>query len=151
MAALESRRAAVPTCRCRTCCSCSATIWWTSLRWRGVRCRRLDDLDAEDFSFAPLLPGDDAALAAGWIARRVVRWLSRRLRRRARAARHGSLDDCAGGSPRDRPRPGRHRSGRSGIGSGSAENDLVELEEFVKVGVLLIRSTLADEANDSAG
>jgi uncharacterized protein len=108
-------------------------------------------LDADDFTFAPLLPEDDAALDArldalgGWCASFLTGFA-------AGLAGRGisSLDDC----PDEVRELVRDLSAIAQIEADSpgesAEHDLLELEEFVKVGVLLIRSLLAHD-DDSTG
>jgi uncharacterized protein YgfB (UPF0149 family) len=112
----------------------------------------LAELDAEDFSFAPLLPEDDAALGArlealgDWCASFLTGFAAG-LARRGR----GRLDDC----PDEVREIVRDLAAIAQIDADadadSAERDLLELEEFVKVGVLLIRSTLEDANDDTAG
>jgi uncharacterized protein len=112
----------------------------------------LTGLDAEDFSFAPLLPEDDDALDARLEA--LGEWCGGFLTGFAAGlARRGqsSLDE----TPEEVREIVRDLAAIAQIDADSAldaaENDLVELEEFVKVGVLLIRSTLADASDDPAG
>lgn len=112
----------------------------------------LADLDAEDFSFAPLLPGDDQALGARLEA--LGEWcggfLTGFAAGLARSGR-GSLDD----TPEEVREIVRDLAAIAQVDadapSDSAEADLIELEAFVKVGVLLIRSTLAHATDDSSG
>lgn len=112
----------------------------------------LAELDADDFTFAPLLPEEDAALGArlealgDWCASFLTGFAAGLSRRG-----QGSLDDC----PEEVREIIRDLAAIAQIDadaeSESAERDLLELEEFVKVGVLLIRSTLADANDDPAG
>lgn len=112
----------------------------------------LAELDADDFSFAPLLPEDDAALGArlealgDWCASFLTGFAAGLSRRG-----QGSLDD----SPEEVREIVRDLAAIAQIDadaeSESAERELLELEEFVKVGVLLIRSTLADASDDPVG
>jgi uncharacterized protein len=111
----------------------------------------LDNLDAEDFSFAPLLPGDDDGLAGRLDS--LGEWCGGFL-----AGFAAGLARSGFGSLEETPEEVREivrdlaaiAQVDTASAADSAENDLVELEEFVKVGVLLIRSTLADASNDSA-
>lgn len=115
-------------------------------------------LEAEDLSFAPLLPADEEALEqrldalGGWCSS-FLAGLAAGLARRGLP----SLDAC--------PEEVREiigdfaaiaqidpQAGRDGDAE-EAEADFAELQEFVKVGALLITSTFdheADEADDSA-
>jgi uncharacterized protein YgfB (UPF0149 family) len=112
-------------------------------------------LQAEDMSFAPLLPDDDVPLpdrleALGqWCASFLAGFAAGLARRGAT-----SLEDC----PEEVREIVRDFSAIAQIdadptdrGVEAAETDLVELEEFVKVGALLIMSTLNHEADDPAG
>lgn len=115
-------------------------------------------------SFAPLLPGDDAVLAERLEA--LGQWcggflagLAAGLARRGA----GSLEDCpeeVREIVRDfaaiaRVDPLSTGAGAAAVDTGerrageSEEADLVELEEFVKVGVLLIMTSLANERDDA--
>ena len=116
----------------------------------------LDDLGAEDMGFMPLLPDDDSALEERLDA--LGQWCGAFLAGLAAGlARRGivSLEDC----PEEvreivRDFAAIARVGvdeAAGAGGESAEADLVELQEFVKVGVLLLSSLLADEPDDPAG
>lgn len=110
------------------------------------------DLAAEDMSFMPLLPEDDVALAdrleaLGQWCGSFLAGLAAGLARRG----IGTLEDCpdevkeivrdfaaiaqvdAAASPDDQPN------------QQAAETDYAELQEFVKVGALLISSTLAED------
>lgn len=116
----------------------------------------VDDLEAEDMRFAPLLPGDDVALEARLEA--LAQWCGSFLAGLAAGlARRGaaSLDDCpdevreivrdfAAIAQVDAEAPTADRDDEA------AESDYVELEAFVKVGALLIRSTFEDDAEDPA-
>lgn len=113
-------------------------------------------LQAEDLSFTPLLPADDQPLDARLEA--LGQWCSSFLAGLAAGlARRGaaSLDDCpdevreivrdfAAIAQVDAAVP-------EGAGEAAAETDFTELEEFVKVGALLIMSTFEHEADDQAG
>jgi uncharacterized protein len=123
-------------------------------------------LEREDMGFAPLLPEDDAPLeqrleALGAWCGAFLAGLAAGLARRG----IGSLADCpeevreivadmaaisqidpdAGGVT------GNDSGGRSRAAAESEEADLVELEEFVKVGTLLIMTLLSREDDDDAG
>ncbi len=118
-------------------------------------------LEAEDMSFAPLLPGDDVALeqrlealgqwcgsyltglAAG-LARQGVRSLEETPEEVREIVR--DLAAIAAVDPSD---PGGN--GAIPAETEAAEGDYAQLEEFVKVGALLITSTLRHDAGDSAG
>lgn len=135
----------------------------------------IEDLQAEDMSFAPLLPADEVPLADRLEA--LGQWCGSFLAGLAAGlARQGigSLDDCpeevreivrdfAAISQVDAGARGaeNHRGGGTdedadaGDTAGSpaelaAEADYVELEEFVKVGALLIMSTFGHDADDPA-
>lgn len=117
----------------------------------------VDDLHAEDLRFTPLLPDDDTALEARLDA--LAQWcgaflagLAAGLARRGT----GSLDDC----PDEVREIVRDFAAIARVdvddaaevaGLESAESDLTELQEFVKVGVLLMASLLDDEHDDPAG
>src|SRR5690606_11660861 len=120
------------------------------------------DLQAEDLTFAPLLPDDDAAIeerleALGQWCGSFLAGLAAGLARRGAA----SLDDCPD-EVREIVRdfaaiaqvdPSTAFAAGPGAGEPSAEAaeaDLFELEEFVKVGALLIMSTLANGRDDDA-
>lgn len=120
----------------------------------------ISDLQAEDLSFAPLLPADDAALEERLEA--LGQWCSSFLAGLAAGlARHGvaSLDDCPAEvreivrdfvaiAEIDAAAPDAEAAAARGVDS--AEADFVELEEFVKVGTLLISSTLTHDDDDQA-
>jgi uncharacterized protein YgfB (UPF0149 family) len=108
----------------------------------------VEALEAEDMSFAPLLPGDDTALAdrlealGQWCGSFLAGFAAGLARRGA-----GSLDDC----PEEVREIVRDFSAIAQVdadeaaeaaGAEAAEGDFVELEEFVKVGTLLIMSSL---------
>lgn len=117
------------------------------------------DLKASDMSFAPLLPPDDAELSVRLEA--LGQWCSSFLAGLAAGmARQGtgSLDempdevreiirDFAAIAQVDAEAPER-AAGARGTAGDAAEADLVELEEFVKVGVLLVMSVFGHEADD---
>lgn len=114
-------------------------------------------LESEDMSFAPLLPADDAGLDARLEA--LGQWCSGFLGGLAAGlARRGT------GSLKDMPEEVREivadmaaiaqvdpdaPAGDRGVEA--AEADFVELEEFVKVGTLLVMSTVAHETDDPPG
>lgn len=115
------------------------------------------ELRSEDMSFAPELPGDDAPLgdrleALGeWCGAFLAGFAAGLARRGA-----GSLDDCPE-EVREIVRdfsaiaqvdPSEVSDDRS---TDALESDFVELEEFVKVGALLIMSTFEHDADDPAG
>lgn len=114
-------------------------------------------LHAEDLSFAPLLPGDDVGLEARLEA--LGQWCGSFLAGFAAGlARRGvgSLDDC----PEEIREIVRDfaaiaqvdaEEAEGGRSEQAAETDFAELEEFVKVGTLLIMSTLDHEGDDPAG
>lgn len=113
------------------------------------------DLQAEDMRFAPLVPGDDAPLAdrlealGQWCASFLAGFAAGLARRGAT-----SLEDCpeeVREIVRDFSAIAQVDADAAGRGSEAAETDFVELEEFVKVGALLIMSTLNHEADDPAG
>jgi uncharacterized protein len=112
----------------------------------------LDNLDAEDLSFFPLLPDDDDGLAGRLEA--LGEWCGGFL-----AGFAAGLARSGFGSLEETPEEVREivrdlaaiAQVDAASAADSAEGDLAELEEFVKVGVLLIRSTLADASDDSAG
>lgn len=115
----------------------------------------VDELQAEDMSFAPLLPGDDVPLpdrleALGqWCASFLAGFAAGLARRGAT-----SLEDCpeeVREIVRDFSAIAQVDADLAGRGTEAAETDFVELEEFVKVGALLIMSTLNHEADDPAG
>ncbi len=114
------------------------------------------DLRREDMSFAPLLPGDDAPLPARLEA--VGEWCGSFLAGLAAGlARRGaaSLDDCpeqVREIVRDFAAIAQVDPDATGAEpeSANAESDLTEIEEFVKVGTLLISSTFEHEADDTA-
>lgn len=113
-----------------------------------------DELRAEDLSFAPLLPGDDTALpvrleALGEWCSSFLTGLAAGLARRGT----GSLEDLPEDVReivRDLTAISQVDAEHAGEGEGP-ETDLVELEEFVKVGVLIILNALAHESDDPAG
>ncbi|HEX7036756.1 MAG TPA: UPF0149 family protein [Pseudomonadales bacterium] len=127
------------------------------------------DLAAEDMSFMPLLPEDDVALedrleALGQWCASFLAGLAAGLARRG----VGTLDSCpdevkeivrdfAAIAQVDPLGSTVDPSGSAGDAQGSserreaAEQDFVELEEFVKVGALLISSTLAEDDADESG
>jgi uncharacterized protein len=122
----------------------------------------LEALEADDLRFAPLLPEDDADLALRVEA--LGQWCGSFLAGLAAAlARRGAgnLDDCpeeVGEIVADFTAISRidadalsqeAEAGLEGAGLDGAEADLLELREFVKVGVLLIMSVLRNEADDS--
>ncbi len=116
------------------------------------------DLNATDMTFAPLLPEEEAALAARLEA--LGQWCGSFLAGLAAGlARQGagSLDDC----PEEVQEIVRDFSAIARVDSQAsagedataaeleaAESDLVELQEFVKVGVLLMMSVLGHDADD---
>lgn len=118
----------------------------------------IEDLRHEDLSFAPLLPGDDAPLPArlealgDWCGS-FLAGLAAGLARRGAA----SLEDCpeqVREIVRDFAAIAQVDAQASGFGAedadaDNAESDLTEIEEFVKVGTLLISSTFEHEADDS--
>jgi len=124
----------------------------------------IEELEAEDMSFAPLLPGDDAALpdrleALGQWCGSFLAGFAAGLARRG----VGSLDDC----PEEVREIVRDFSAIAQVdaddsveraaetrAADAAESDVVELEEFVKVGTLLIMSSLGsspETAPDGSG
>lgn len=121
----------------------------------------LEDLQAEDMSFAPLLPPDDAALEERLEA--LGQWCGSFLAGFAAGlARQGvgSIDDTpdevreivrdfAAISQVD-PASTPDADGPHAGAAQRAEADFVELEEFVKVGALLIMSTFAAPVDDDA-
>ena len=113
------------------------------------------ELLAEDMRFAPLLPADDVPLpdrpeALGqWCASFLAGFAAGLARRGAT-----SLDDCpeeVREIVRDFSAIAQVDADVAGRGAEAAETDFVELEEFVKVGALLIMTTLNDETDDPAG
>jgi hypothetical protein len=128
------------------------------------------NLQAQDLSFSLLLPEDDVALEArlealGEWCGSFLAGLAAGLARRGA----GSLEDCPGevreivrdfaaiaeidASAMEGPTPAQLQPSDPDGGAPStdaAEADFVELEEFVKVGALLIMSTLAHDADDPA-
>lgn len=114
----------------------------------------VDDLQQEDMSFAPLLPGDDAPLperleALGDWCGSFLAGLAAGLARRGA----GSLDDCPDQVReivRDFAAIAQVDPQTAEAGGDAAEADFVEIEEFVKVGTLLISSSLEHETDDSA-
>jgi uncharacterized protein YgfB (UPF0149 family) len=115
------------------------------------------DLQSEELSFAPLLPADDAGLPARlealgqWCSAFLAGFAAGLARRGA-----GSLADC----PEEVREIVRDFSAIAQVdpeGTGeeaateAAEADFVELAEFVKVGTLLIMSTLEHDADDPPG
>jgi uncharacterized protein len=115
----------------------------------------LEALEADDLRFTLLLPDDDAALAARLEA--LGQWCGSFL------AGLGAAIAAGGGSFEDYPGEVREivddltaisridaDEAAAGEATEDAEADLLELEEFVKVGVLLIMSMLRNEADDSA-
>jgi uncharacterized protein YgfB (UPF0149 family) len=117
------------------------------------------DLQAEDLSFAPLLPGEEAALSARLDA--LGEWCGSFLAGfAAGVARRGvgSLDDCpeeVREVVRDFAAIAQVDVASAAASDDDAEEELMELEEFVKVGALLIMSSLdeidVDETDDPAG
>lgn len=110
------------------------------------------DLQAEDMSFAPLLPGDEAALEARLEA--LGQWCSGFLAGLAAGlARRGtaSLDDC----PEEVREIVRDMAAIAQVEAQppqeDGESDFVELAEFVKVGTLLTMTTFDHAAEDPAG
>jgi uncharacterized protein len=118
----------------------------------------LGELDAPDLRFAPLLPDDDADLSArvealGQWCGAFLTGLAAGLARRG----IGTLDD---GPPElreiveDFSAIARIEVDAMGdpnrLDDEEAEGDLLELQEFVKVGVLLIMSVLRSEGDDPA-
>lgn len=117
----------------------------------------VDALEAEDMSFAPLLPGDDTALAdrlealGQWCSSFLAGFAAGLARRGA-----GSLDDCPDevreivrdfsaiaqvDADEAAETAGAETAGAE-RGADAAEGDFAELQEFVKVGTLLIMSSL---------
>lgn len=128
----------------------------------------VEALEGDDMGFAPLLPEDDAPLeprleALGVWCSAFLAGLAAGLARRG----IGSLDECpdevreivrdfAAISQVDPDAAGRDPDAaadarRSRTAGDSEEADLVELEEFVKVGTLLIMTLLSREHDDDAG
>lgn len=121
----------------------------------------ISDLEAEELTFAPLLPGDDVALedrleALGQWCGSFLAGLAAGLARQG----IGSLDDMpeeVREIVRDFAAIARIDASAPDAGEATpgaaeaAETDYAELEEFVKVGVLLITSTLRDDADDPTG
>jgi uncharacterized protein len=122
----------------------------------------LEELEADDLRFTPLLPDEDADLAPRVEA--LGQWCGSFLAGLAagmagRGA--GSLDDCPEevreivddftAISRIDAEALSEEAGLQGAEAGlqGAEADLLELQEFVKVGVLLIMSVLRNEADDS--
>lgn len=115
------------------------------------------DLQAEDMSFAPLLPEDDAALSQRLEA--LGQWCGSFLAGLAAGLARlgaGSLDDCPH-EVREIVRdfatiaqvdPAASQSDPGRRAAEGEEADLVELEEFVKVGTLLIMTTLSADRDD---
>ncbi|MEQ8858340.1 MAG: UPF0149 family protein [Pseudomonadales bacterium] len=118
------------------------------------------DLQAEDLSFAPLLPADDAPLddrleALGQWCGSFLAGLAAGLARRGT----GSLDDCPD-EVREIVRDlaaiaqveaAQVEAADGATGAEAAETDFIELAEFVKVGALLIMSTFEHGSDDPAG
>ena len=120
------------------------------------------DLAAEDMSFMPLLPEDDVALedrleALGqWCASFLAGFAAGLARRGV-----GTLDDCPdevkeivrdfAAIAQVDPSASTVDAQASGERQEAAEQDFVELHEFVKVGALLISSTLAEDEADEPG
>lgn len=114
-------------------------------------------LQAEDMSFAPLLPADDAGFPARLEA--LGQWCGAFLSGFAAGlARRGatSLEDC----PQDVREIVRDFSAIAQLdpdgameepSAEAAETDFMELAEFVKVGTLLIMSSLEHDADDTSG
>jgi uncharacterized protein len=117
----------------------------------------LEALEAADLRFTPLLPDDDADLALRVEA--LGQWCGSFLAGLAAALAGrgaGNLDDCpeeVGEIVADLTAISRidaeALSEEADAGLDGAEADLLELREFVKVGVLLIMSVLRNEADDS--
>lgn len=112
------------------------------------------DLRQEDMSFAPLLPDDDAPLperleALGDWCGSFLAGLAAGLARRGT----GTLEDCPEQVREivaDFAAIAQVDPQTAASGGDAAEADFVEIEEFVKVGTLLISSSLEHEADDSA-
>jgi uncharacterized protein len=119
----------------------------------------LQDLEADDMRFAVLLPADDAGLAArsealGQWCGSFLAGLAAGLARRG----YGDLDDCPeevreivedfGAIARIDAAALADLQGNSD--EDEVEADFLELQEFVKVGVLLIVSVLKNEFGDPA-
>jgi len=116
------------------------------------------ELEASDMRFAPLLPGDDADLAVRVEA--LGQWCGSFLAGLGAAlARHGigTLEDGAAELREIVEDLGAiaridadELTERDRADDEAAEVDFIELQEFVKVGVLLMMSMLKGEADDSA-
>lgn len=118
------------------------------------------EFEAEDLSFAPLLPDDDVALADRLEA--IGQWCGSFLAGVAAGlARRGaaSLDDC----PEEVREIVRDFAAIAQVDAtvdadveedagrrDAAETEFIELQEFVKVGALLIASTLAEPDDQGA-
>ena len=121
----------------------------------------IDDLFAEDMRFAPLLPDDETPLAlrlealavwcAGFLAGLAAGVAARGMGDLEDLPDEGKeiLEDFAAISDMD-VESGDALAAQGGS-AGQAESALVELQEFVKVGVLLMASFLTYGYDDQAG
>jgi uncharacterized protein YgfB (UPF0149 family) len=115
-------------------------------------------LAANDMSFAPLLPADDVDLAlrveglaewcAGFLAGFGAAGANRGLQSVDRLP--DDVREIVGDLSAITQLDVDGLEGSGDAGSEASESDLVELQEFVKVGVLLIASLVAQSADDPA-